>query len=152
MDYDKLRDMAAKVILFETWRARNPEAAERVRVCPDCLGSGSQDCLCDGDPEDCTLCDGNGSVTCQMCHGTGRLNSVEDQYYTQAATDIGRWLQYEVSPRMIRPILEELDLCRQRDLPVIVETDAERAAREQRYFTNMIALEKMGAFEVKEGQ
>jgi hypothetical protein len=39
--------------------------------CPQCGGSGTEACQCEGKNENCPACEGMGTVTCSYCEGSG---------------------------------------------------------------------------------
>lgn len=51
-----------KHLTYEEWIAENPEVEQEIVVCPDCGGSGVDECPCCGHEIDCERCDGSGHI------------------------------------------------------------------------------------------
>ncbi len=52
-------EIAPRTIPYQEWLKHN---SEKWRDCPDCDGSGMDECTCCGEFSDCRTCDGEGLV------------------------------------------------------------------------------------------
>lgn len=93
------------VLSFEEWIDKNPEVRDEFPEpdeCPMCDGSGTETCQeCDGygtlDEKDepiCNVCSGEGTVSCSECYGYEPEDEAKNMYSDQVYADTQRLERY----------------------------------------------------------